>query len=56
MLGILKDWTGGFTAGWCAISVAATLGLCAIVFLERHIERERRAPAADSPEFESRYA
>ena len=45
MLGILRDWTGGFTAGWCAITVAASLGLFAMIFLKRYVDRPRPTAA-----------
>ena len=35
MLGILRDWSGGFNAGWYFLAFAATVTLVEIVVLHR---------------------
>ncbi len=42
MLGILRDWSGGFNAGWYFLAFAATVALAVIVALYRSA-RSRRA-------------
>jgi cyanate permease len=36
VLGLLRDHTGGFTAGWYFVAVGVVLSLIEIVFLRRY--------------------
>ncbi len=42
-LGFLRDWTGGFNAGWCFIAGVAVLSLIIILFIKSYLNK--RAPA-----------
>jgi predicted MFS family arabinose efflux permease len=44
MLGWLRDWTGGFDAGWYFLASVATLSLIIVLYLKRYIN-ERQATA-----------
>jgi hypothetical protein len=44
MLGILRDWSGGFNAGWYFLALAATVTLVEIIVLHR-FARSSRNPA-----------
>jgi ACS family tartrate transporter-like MFS transporter len=37
MLGWLRDWTGGFDAGWYFLASVATLSLIIVLYLKRYI-------------------
>jgi predicted MFS family arabinose efflux permease len=41
MLGLLRDWTKGFTAGWYMMAGIATLTLIELLLLKRYSERDR---------------
>ncbi len=41
MLGLLRDWTGGFTAGWYFVAFGACIALLVIVLLKRYAESHR---------------
>ena len=43
ILGVLRDRTGGFTAGWYFVAIGVIISLIEIVFL-RHYSRSRNAP------------
>ncbi len=43
VLGLLRDRTGGFTAGWYFVAIGVILSLIEIIFL-RHYARSRTAP------------
>jgi predicted MFS family arabinose efflux permease len=43
MLGWLRDWTGGFTAGWYFLAAIATLSLIIIVYIKHYIKRRDAA-------------
>lgn len=48
MLGVLRDWTKGFSAGWYMMAAIALLILVELLFLKRHSEKSkagRSAPA-----------
>jgi len=45
MLGILRDWTGTFVAGFYMVAVADVITLALIVFLYRMTRRASRTPA-----------
>jgi MFS family permease len=34
VLGFLRDWTGGFDAGWCFVAIVAALALVEIIILK----------------------
>ena len=38
MLGWLRDWTGGFTAGWYFLASVATLSLLIIIYIKHYIK------------------
>ena len=40
-LGVLRDWTGGFSAGWFFLSVAATLALIVVILSRRRQSNAR---------------
>jgi NNP family nitrate/nitrite transporter-like MFS transporter len=42
MLGVLRDWTGGFTAGWLAMAGLAALALIEIIVLSGYGGEKRR--------------
>ena len=44
MLGMLRDWSGGFNAGWYFLALAATVTLVEIIVLHR-FARSSRNPA-----------
>jgi nitrate/nitrite transporter NarK len=44
MLGWLRDWTGGFTAGWYFLAVVAALSLAIIIYI-KHYLKTQKAPA-----------
>ena len=44
MLGWLRDWTGGFTAGWYFLAVVAALSLAIIIYI-KHYLKTPKAPA-----------
>jgi hypothetical protein len=48
MLGILRDWTGSFSAGFYMVAIAdvITLGLLALLY---RLTRRHRAESADAP-------
>jgi predicted MFS family arabinose efflux permease len=48
MVGWLRDWTGGFNAGWCFLGIVAALSLIIVVCLKRNIR------AASSADFDQR--
>lgn len=48
MLGYLRDATGGFTAGWLFVSVAAILALSDLIFLRGYSRRLKSAEAANA--------
>ncbi|MBN2318996.1 MAG: MFS transporter [Acidobacteria bacterium] len=39
-LGFLRDWTGGFDAGWCFVAAVAVLSLIIIIILKYHLKRK----------------
>jgi predicted MFS family arabinose efflux permease len=39
-LGFLRDWTGGFDAGWCFVAGVALLSLIIIIILKYYIKRK----------------
>lgn len=43
MLGWLRDWTGGFTAGWYFLAAVAALSLAIVVYIKRYIKRRDSA-------------
>ncbi len=47
-LGFLRDWTGGFTAGWYFVASGACVALIVILFLKRHADGVRRAAPAEA--------
>jgi NNP family nitrate/nitrite transporter-like MFS transporter len=47
VLGLLRDRTGGFTAGWYFVAIGVILSLIEIIFL-RHYARSRTAPELSS--------
>jgi len=46
MLGVLRDWTKGFNAGWYMIAGIGLLTLIELVLLKRHSERKQAEQAA----------
>lgn len=46
MLGWLRDWSGGFVAGWYALSGAAVASMALILFLKAYSERQDERFAA----------
>jgi predicted MFS family arabinose efflux permease len=38
MLGWLKDWTGGFTAGWYFLAIVAMISLSLVVYIKRYLK------------------
>ena len=46
-LGLLRDWTGGFTAGWYFVAGGACVALLVIILLKRHTDAAKRAAAAE---------
>jgi len=46
LLGLLRDRTGGFTAGWCFVAAGAMIALIDIVLLRRYA-RATPAPIGD---------
>ena len=44
VLGFLRDWTGGFNAGWCFVAIVAALSLIEIICLKYYLSS--RKPAA----------
>ena len=44
MLGWLRDWTGGFTAGWYFLAVVAALSLAIIIYIKQYLKTQK-APA-----------
>jgi len=51
MLGALRDWTGGFAAGWYIMATIAAISVAEFVLLGRHSHREalRRKPTLAGP-------
>jgi predicted MFS family arabinose efflux permease len=47
MLGLLRDWTGGFTAGWYFVAGGACVALLVIVLLKRYTDSAKRAATAE---------
>jgi predicted MFS family arabinose efflux permease len=45
-LGWLRDWSGGFDAGWYALTGVATFAMCLILFLKRYADRQNARLAA----------
>ena len=43
VLGFLRDWTGGFDAGWCFVAAVAVLSLMLILFLKYYFKRREFA-------------
>jgi nitrate/nitrite transporter NarK len=41
VLGLLRDWTGGFSAGWFMVGSVATLAFVEILILKHHSARAR---------------
>ncbi len=39
-LGWLRDWTGGFSAGWYFLAIVAALALIEVLLLKRHVQRQ----------------
>jgi len=48
-LGWLRDWSGGFAAGWYALSGAAVASMALILFLKAYSERQEERVAAQQP-------
>ena len=46
-LGLLRDWTGGFTAGWYFVAGGACVALLVILLLKRYTDSAKRAAAAE---------
>jgi predicted MFS family arabinose efflux permease len=46
MLGALRDWTGGFSAGWYMVAGVATITLIEILLLKRNSQPSRREASA----------
>ena len=44
-LGFLRDWTGGFNAGWCFVAGVAVLSLIVILILKYYFKRREAAAA-----------
>ncbi len=44
MLGALRDWTGGFVAGWYTMAGVAAATVCGIVLLNKYGRTEMRPP------------
>lgn len=40
MLGALRDWTGGFSAGWCMMAAISSISVVEFVFLSKYSCRE----------------
>jgi len=38
-LGWLRDWSGGFVAGWWALTIVAVLAMCLVLMLKSYAER-----------------
>ena len=45
MLGSLRDWTGGFDAGWCFVALVAAIALVEILLLKRFLSARKSAPS-----------
>ena len=45
MLGVLRDWTEGFSTGWYMMACIATLTLIELLLLKRHSEKKQAEPA-----------
>jgi nitrate/nitrite transporter NarK len=43
VLGLLRDRTGGFTAGWYFVAIGVIVSLIEIVFLRRYSRSRKRA-------------
>jgi len=48
VLGILRDRTGGFSAGWYFVAFGASIGLVVILILKRAADRTRRIPPVEA--------
>ncbi|MBN1568647.1 MAG: MFS transporter [Acidobacteria bacterium] len=46
MLGVLRDWTNGFSAGWYMMAIIALLTLIELLLLKRHTEKRQVEQAA----------
>jgi predicted MFS family arabinose efflux permease len=46
MLGVLRDWTGGFSAGWVMLGIVGGITLTEILVLKRVSQRTQAAAAA----------
>jgi cyanate permease len=46
MLGVLREWTNGFSAGWYMMAGIVSLTLIELLFLKRHSERKSAEPVA----------
>jgi cyanate permease len=46
MLGVLRDWTEGFSAGWYMMAGIALLTLIELLLLKRHSEKKPAEQAA----------
>jgi hypothetical protein len=44
MLGILRDWSGGFNAGWYFLAFAATVTLVEVIMLHHFARSSRNLP------------
>ena len=47
-LGWLRDWSGGFLAGWYALTGASIASMLLILFLKRFSERQNALLASDA--------
>lgn len=45
-LGWLRDWSGGFVAGWWALTIVALLAMCLVLLLKNYAERNNARLAA----------
>jgi predicted MFS family arabinose efflux permease len=45
MLGSLRDWTGGFDAGWCFVAFVAAIALVEILLLKHFLAARKPAPS-----------
>jgi cyanate permease len=46
MLGLLREWTKGFSAGWYMMAGIVLLTLIELFFLKRHSEKNNAAKVA----------